>query len=114
MNCNNKGLNLQNHLQNPHKHWVHNEKNEVCIVLTLLVESLKRWGVLVMLSVINGVYINVLHKRATISCLSVAYNNSFKKLLGLALDRRCSASNMFTESNVNSFDSIRRKHIFWF
>lgn len=53
-----------------------------------------------------------LYKRATISCLKVAYNNSFRKLLGL--DRRCSASNMFTESNVNSFDSIRRKHIFGF
>ena len=53
-----------------------------------------------------------LYKRATISCLKVAYNNSFRKLLGL--DRRCSASNMFAESDVNSFDSLRRKHIFGF
>jgi hypothetical protein len=52
------------------------------------------------------------YKRVNLNCLRVAFNNSFRKLLGLS--KYCSASGMFAICNVNSFESIRRKYIFNF
>lgn len=53
-----------------------------------------------------------LYKKETMYKLKVSFNNAFRKLL--CYERRCSASNMFLECDVNSFDCIRRKYIFSF
>ena len=50
--------------------------------------------------------------RSTLSKVMVAYNNSYRRLMGL--QRSCSASGMFVFNKVHSFGEIRRKSIFQF
>ena len=48
----------------------------------------------------------------TISKLRVAFNNGFRKLMNY--NRSCSASAMFANNNIQSFDGLRRKCIYNF
>ena len=49
-------------------------------------------------------------KKATFSKIRVAYNNAYRKLLGLC--RRSSASEMFVMNNISNFEALIRKSIF--
>ena len=44
--------------------------------------------------------------------IRVAFNNSFRFLMGYS--RRCSASGMFIENNIDDFNILRRKYMFRF
>ena len=52
------------------------------------------------------------YKKATFSKLRVAYNNVYRKILGLC--RRSSASEMFVTNNILNFEALMRKSIFAF
>ena len=52
------------------------------------------------------------YKKATFSKLRVAYNNVYRKILGLC--RRSSASEMFVTNNILNFEALIRKSIFAF
>ena len=52
------------------------------------------------------------YKKATFSKLRVAYNNIYRKILGLC--RRSSASEMFVTNNILNFEALMRKSIFAF
>ena len=49
------------------------------------------------------------YKKASISKITVAYNNSFRRLMGLI--KSCSASGMFVNNKVLSFGEMWRKCI---
>ena len=51
-------------------------------------------------------------KKATFSKLRVAYNNVYRKILGLC--RRSSASELFATNNILNFEALIRKSIFAF
>ena len=52
------------------------------------------------------------YKKATFSKLRVAYNNVYRKMLGLC--RRSSASEMFVTNNILNFEALIKKSIFAF
>ena len=52
------------------------------------------------------------HKKATFSKLRVAYNNVYRKVLGLK--QRCCASEMFVMNIISNFEALVRKSIFAF
>ena len=52
------------------------------------------------------------YKKATFSKLRVAYNNVYRKILGLC--RRSIASKMFVTDNILNFEELMRKSIFAF
>ena len=52
------------------------------------------------------------YKKTTFSKTSVAYNNVYRKLLGLC--RRSSVSEMFAMNNISNFEALIRKSIFAF
>ena len=52
------------------------------------------------------------YNKATFSKLRVAYNNVYRKILGLC--RRSSASEMFVTNNILNFEALIRKSIFAF
>ena len=52
------------------------------------------------------------YKKATFSKLRVAYNNVYRKILGLC--RRSSASEMFVTNNILNFEALMRKSMFAF
>ena len=49
------------------------------------------------------------YKKVTFSKLRVAYNNVYRKILGLC--RRSSASEMFLTNNILNFETLMRKSI---
>ena len=57
-------------------------------------------------------YFYTQYKKATFSKLRVAYNNVYRKILGLC--RRSSASEMFVTNNILNFEALMRKSIFAF
>ena len=57
-------------------------------------------------------YFWIVHKKTTFSKIRVAYNNVYRKLLGLC--RRSSASEMFAMNNIPNFEALIRKSIFAF
>ena len=52
------------------------------------------------------------YKKATFSKLRVAYNNVYRKILGLC--RRSSTSEMFVTNNILNSEALMRKSIFAF
>ena len=52
------------------------------------------------------------YSRQTIRKIQVAFNNSFRLLMGFR--RRCSASGMFVDCGVNNFTTLRRKYMYNF
>ena len=52
------------------------------------------------------------YKKTTFSKIRVAYNNVYRKLLGLC--RRSSVSEMFAMNNISNFEALIRKSIFAF
>ena len=57
-------------------------------------------------------YFRIVHKKTTFSKIRVAYNNVYRKLLGLC--RRSSVSEMFAMNNISNFEALIRKSIFAF
>ena len=57
-------------------------------------------------------YFWTVHKKATFSEIRVAYNNVYRKLLGIC--RSSSASEMFVINNISNFEALIRKSIFAF
>ena len=57
-------------------------------------------------------YFWIVHKKTTFSKIRVAYNNVYRKLLGLC--RRSSVSEMFAMNNISNFEALIRKSIFAF
>ena len=57
-------------------------------------------------------YFWTVHKKATYSKIRIAYNNVFRKLLGLF--RRSTSSEMFVMNNILNFEAIHRKSVFFF
>ena len=56
-------------------------------------------------------YFWAVHKKATFSKIRVAYNNVYRKLLGLC---RRSSAEMFVMNNISNFEALIRKSNFSF
>ena len=52
------------------------------------------------------------YSKQSLGKVRVAFNNSFRHLMGY--DRRCSASGMFVNAHIDSFNTLRRKCIYRF
>lgn len=52
------------------------------------------------------------HKKASLTKIIVAYNNCFRRLMGL--ERFCSASTMFVTNTVSSFGELLRRYVYKF
>ena len=74
---------------------------------TVLIELCRRFC-----TIFYRLYFETQYKKATFSKLRVAYNNVYRKILGLC--RRSSASEMFVTNNILNFEALMRKSIFAF